>query len=305
MRRVAGTSPSRGRRAARRRGGRHPVAPLPRGVVVVRDGVVVAQAAERLVGKAVGEGVGAVEHASTGTDFTRVQNLFRLRPVTTDDDVPRRGARLARRARARDAGPPRRRHDRPRALRREPGLAAGAVRRRLGRHRVAGRVRRPGRHARRRPRSSREEQARVLGERRASWRRRSAWSVRCCCATAPTRRQARYLRPLLRADEAWCQLFSEPRRGQRPREPRDARRARRRRVRRERAEGVDVERAPVRLRDPARRARTSTRRSTAASRSCSSICTRRASRSGRCARSPAPRTSTRCSSPTCASRSRT
>ena len=53
------------------------------------------------------------------------------------------------------------------------------------------------------------------------------------------------------------------------------------------------------------RARIPTCRSTAGSRSFSSICARPASRSARCARSPAPRTSTRCSSPTCAFRSRT
>ena len=47
---------------------------------------------------------------------------------------------------------------------------------------------------------------------------------------------------------------------------------------------------------------TPTSRSTAASRTSWSTCARRASRSARCARSPAPRTSTRCSSPTCASR---
>ena len=44
-----------------------------------------------------------------------------------------------------------------------------------------------------------------------------------------------------------------------------------------------------------------TRRSTAASRTSSSTCARPASTSARCGRSPASRTSTRCSSPTCAS----
>ena len=63
---------------------------------------------------------------------------------------------------------------------------------------------------------------------------------------------ARYLRPLLRADETWCQLFSEPAPGSDLANLATRADARRRRVRRQRAEGVDVERAPVRLRDPAR-----------------------------------------------------
>ena len=92
-------------------------------------------------------------------------------------------------------------------------------------------------------------------------------------------------------------------RGERSREPRDACRARRRRVRRERPEGVDVECAPVRLRDPARphepRRPEAPRHHVLAR----STCVRPASTCDRCARSPAPRTSTRCSSPTCGSRS--
>ena len=40
----------------------HPVAALPRGVIVVRDRVVGAQGPERVVGETVGEGGGVVEH---------------------------------------------------------------------------------------------------------------------------------------------------------------------------------------------------------------------------------------------------
>ena len=199
--------------------------------------------------------------------------------------------RCARRLDARD--------ERSRALRREPGLAARAVRRRLGRHRLAGRVRRPGR---RRP-----AQAAIFAEEQGRFAVSAGFVASTIGMVGPVllrhgtdAQRERYLRPLLRGDEAWCQLFSEPSARERPREPRDARRARRatsssstgrRCGRRTRTCATSRSCSP---------ARTSTRRSTAGSRSCSSTCARRASRSGRCARSPAPRTSTRCSSPTCA-----
>ena len=55
--------------------------------------------------------------------------------------------------------------------------------------------------------------------------------------------QARYLRPLRRGDELWCQLFSEPGAGSDLAGAADHGRARRRRVGRQRPEGVDVGRA--------------------------------------------------------------
>ena len=91
------------------------------------------------------------------------------------------------------------------------------------------------------------------------------------------------------------------RRGQRPRQRHDEGHPGRRRMGAQRPEGVDVLRPVRRLGhlpgpDRPRRAR-----STRASRTSSSTCTLRASRSGRWCSSPARPSSTRCSSPTCSS----
>ena len=90
-------------------------------------------------------------------------------------------------------------------------------------------------------------------------------------------------------------------RGLRRRRAVDPRGARRRRVGRQRPEGVDDARAPLALGDAAGAHEPRRARSTAASRTSSSTCTRRASRSGRSCRSPATPSSTRCSSTTRAS----
>ena len=92
------------------------------------------------------------------------------------------------------------------------------------------------------------------------------------------------------------------RRGLRPRQPRVPSGARRRRLRRHRAEGVELRRAVVRPRHPPRPdqpRRAQAPRHHVPARRHGEL---RASRCGRSSRRRAPRTSTRCSSRTCASR---
>ena len=117
-------------------------------------------------------------------------------------------------------------------------------------------------------------------------------------AEAPPRRDAARRRDLVPA-------LQRAGRGLRPRVARDARRARRRRVRRQRPEGLEHVRAVRRLGHPPR-----PDRSRRAEAPWHHLLPRRhaharASTCARCARSAASRTSTRCSSTTCASRRRT
>ena len=97
---------------------------------------------------------------------------------------------------------------RGRVLRPVPRLAGDRVRRRVRRHHLAGGTR----WARRRPWQQaiyREEEARydVSSGFIAST---IALAGAALMTHGRADQQARYLRPLLRADEIWCQLFSEP-----------------------------------------------------------------------------------------------
>ena len=109
----------------------------------------------------------------------------------------------------RDRAPRLRRHLPARAHRRGQGLAAAAGRRRLGRSPLADRARRAGSQ----PRAHRGLDRGVRRE--PACRRSSTWSASCwpagaSCASALRSSSERHLRPTLRGEQVWCQLFSEP-----------------------------------------------------------------------------------------------
>ena len=143
--------------------------------------------------------------------------------------------------------------------------------------------------------------------RRRARRRRTARCSSACPSPGPTmvthgsdELRKRALRPMFTGEEIWCQLFSEPGAGLRPRRARRPARCATATSGSSTARRCGTRSPTSPTAACSSRAPTPTSRSTRASPTSWSTCTRPASRCGRCARSPARPSSTRCTSPTCA-----